>query len=88
MTTEKPVADDPKIEKHVGEEFPKLLYKLEPLPPDPPPPPKFRIATKVVHDKDEEGKASGDGWLKDVPKIPEDKPAPGAHPAEHNDKKK
>lgn len=84
------VTKETEAPKHVGEEFPKLLYKLEPLPPDPPPPPKFRVATKLVHDKEEESKAGGDGWQKDVPKIPEDKPTAQPAPAhsEHNDKKK
>ena len=82
--------EEVKAPKHVGEEFPKLLYKLEPVPPDPPPPPKFKVVGRVVADKDEESKATSEGWSKDPPKIPEDKPAapPAAVHTEHNDKAK
>ena len=85
------------IEKAVVIEYPRLLYKVQPLPPHPPPPPEFEIITKVVQDKDEEGKAEGEGWSKDVPELPKPKgrdeakpgngPSKFANPLEKHDPK-
>lgn len=62
----------PEPEPPVIVPFPKLLYKLEVHPPPPPPPqpaPEVEIHTKVVNDEEEEKKATGEGWSKDVPKV-------------------
>jgi len=61
----------PPAEKHVGEPFPKTLYKTglapkEQTAPDPP----VEVKSCTVNNEEEEKKAKGEGWSEDPPQPP------------------